>query len=110
MKTLKLIFILGELLFLFFINYYALHIKVSANQSGLDVLFWGGLFFSLGLIYILLTKLKPKLVDKSDKMLLIISLLFILIGVNFFLFDYFNIMVEYDRWVSKRMPVKPFWF
>ena len=44
MKIIKLIVILGQLLFLFFINYYAFHLKNGDNQTSLDVLFYGTLF------------------------------------------------------------------
>jgi hypothetical protein len=106
MKIIKLIVILGQLLFLFFINYYAFHLKNGDNQTSLDVLFCGTLF----LILALSTLFAFKLISKSDKLTLIIFSLFILISLNFFLFDYFNIMVEYDRWIKKGIPEKPFWF
>jgi hypothetical protein len=110
MKIIKIIFIVGQLLLLFFINYYAFHLKYSSNQTGLDVLFCGTIFLIFALVVLLATRLRLKLIDKSDKLILIIFTLFILISLNFFLFDYFNIMVEYDRWLGKGMPAKPFWF
>jgi hypothetical protein len=110
MKIFKIIFIVGQLLLLFFINYYAFHLKYSANQTRLDVLFCGTIFFMLAFVVLITTRLRLKLIDKSDKLILIIFSLFILISLNFFLFDYFNIMIEYDRWLVKGMPKKPFWF
>jgi hypothetical protein len=105
-KVLKIIVIVAQLLLLLYINYYAFHSKYSANQTGLDVLFCGVIF----LICALIVFIAIKLIDKSDKLIRIIFFLFCLIGLNFFLFDYFNIMVEYDRWLKKGMPPKPFWF
>ena len=110
MKIIKIIFIVGQLLLLFFMNYYAFYLKNSANQTSLDILFCGKIFLFLALVVLITTRLKLKLIDKSDKLILIIFSLFFLISLNFFLFDYFNIMVEYDRWIGKGMPEKPFSF
>ena len=110
MKIIKILVIVGQLLLLFSINYYAFHLKHSANQTSIDVLFCGTIFLIFALVVLLATRLKLKLLKKTDKLILLIFSLFILISLNFFLFDYFNIMVEYDRWLKKGMPEKPFWF
>jgi hypothetical protein len=110
MKIIKILVIVGQLLLLFSINYYAFHLKNSANQTSIDVLFCGTIFLIFALVVLLATRLKLKLLKKTDKLILLIFSLFILISLNFFLFDYFNIMVEYDRWLKKGMPEKPFWF
>ena len=110
MKIIKILVIVGQLLLLFIINYYAFHLKHSANQTSLDVLLFGTIFLVLALVVLLATGLNLKLIKLSDKLILLIFSLFILISINFFIFDYFNIMVEYDRWIKKGMPEKPFWF
>ena len=110
MKKIKILVIAGQILLLLFINYYAFHVKRGANQTSLDVLLCGRVFSILALIVLIASRLKLKFIHKSDKLVLIIFSLFILISLNFFLFDYFNIMVEYDRWLGKGMPGKPFWF
>ena len=110
MNIIKILVIVGQLVLLFVINYYAIHLKHSANQTSLDVLFCGTIFLIFAFIVLIATRLKMKLIKLSDKLILLIFSLFILISINFFIFDYFNIMVEYDRWLKKGMPEKPFWF
>ena len=106
----KLLFILGQLLMLFFINNYAFHVKGGDNQTSLNVLFCGVMFAILAIIERMITQFIFKSKGLSNKLNLIIFILFILLSLNFFLLDYFNVMVEYDRWIGKGMPEKPFWF
>jgi hypothetical protein len=107
MALIKKIGILAQLGLLILINYYALHVKNGDNQTSLDVMFCGTFFTSLSLLLLVVSKLIWTEIDKLSW--IFISLLCI-IGINFFLFDFFNIMVEYDRWLDKGMPGKPFWF
>ena len=109
-KIFKLLFILGQLLMLFFINNYAFHVKGGDNQTSLPVLLCGILFACFAISVRLITKFFLKSTGSSNKLNLIIFILFILLSLNFFLLDYFNVMVEYDRWIEKGMPAKPFWF
>ncbi len=110
MKSIKIIFIVGQVFFLVLLNFHALHSKYSANQTGLDVLFFGMAFLAFGLSILIITKFIPKLIGTTDKLILIIFALSIITSLNFYLYDYFNIMVEYERWLNKGMPLKPFWF
>jgi hypothetical protein len=43
--------------------------------------------------------------DKRTKAIIIIA---IITSVNLYAFDYFNIMVEYERWLDRGLPLKPF--
>jgi hypothetical protein len=106
----KQLFILGQVLLLFFINNYAFHVKGGDNQTSLPVLLCGILFACIAISVRLITQFVFKSTGSSNKLNLIIFILFILLSLNFFLLDYFNVMVEYDRWIEKGMPVKPFWF
>ena len=110
MKAIKIIFIAGQIFFLFYLNYYVLHLKFRSPQTGLDVLFCGVMFLLFGICVLVVPKLWPSVIGKRDKLILVIFALSTLISLNFFLFDYFNILVEYDRWLKKGMPEKPFWF
>ncbi|MBP6431496.1 MAG: hypothetical protein KA319_07005 [Ferruginibacter sp.] len=110
MKSIKIIFIVGQVFFLLLFNFHALHSKGGANQTSINMLFYGLTFLIFGLAILLITKFKPKLIGKMDNLVLVIFALSIITSLNFYLFDYFNIMVEYERWLKKGMPQKPFCF
>ena len=110
MRIVKVSFIICQLLFFIVFNIHSLHIKGSSNQTGLDVIFWGIVFLLFGFILLLISKFKSGIIGKLDRLNVLISLISILTGLNFILFDYFNIMIEYERWLAKGMPVKAFWF
>ena len=110
MKSIKIVFIVGQIFFLFLFNFNTLHLTNSANQTSFDILFFGKAFLAFGLSILIITKFIPKLIGKLDKLILIIFALSIITSLNFYLYDYFNIMVEYERWVKKGMPQKPIWF
>jgi hypothetical protein len=109
-KIFKLPFILGQVLLLFLLNNYTFHVKGGDNQTSLPVLLCGILFACIAISVLLITQFVLKSTGSSNKLNLIILILFILLSLNFFLLDYFNVMVEYDRWIEKGMPAKPFWF
>jgi hypothetical protein len=110
MKGIKITVIIGEVLFLFCLNYYVLHLKDSSPQTSLNVLFGGAVFLFFGLCVFVIMIVNRGSINKRDNLILVIVVLSILISFNFFLFDYFNFMVQYDRWIQKGLPAKPFWF
>jgi hypothetical protein len=110
MKKFKGIIITAQIVFLLLFNYHVLHTKHGDNQTGVDMKFWGAMFLIIAAVIFLGSKFQVGLKGKTDKSTLIITSIFILVSANFFLFDYFNIMVEYETWFGRGMPPKPFWF
>ena len=108
MKTIKVIIILGQILFLFLYNFYCYSNKT--NHTAEDFIFWANLSLLFGATLLFTTKLKPNLIGKTDKLIIIIFSLSLLTSINIYAFDYFNIMVEHSKWAGqRRFAEKPFW-
>lgn len=106
MKTIKII-IVAQVLLLLLYNFYCYMNKT--NHSAGDFIFWANSSFLFGSTLFLVSKLKPNIIGGSDKLIKLIFLISILIGVNIYVFDHLNVMVEYNTWTERQMPNKPFW-
>lgn len=107
MRVFKLMLIAGLILFLLLFNYHVLYTKGSANQTGLDVKSESVFFLVLAIVVFVLSKFRK---SPTSKLTWIIVSLLLFTSANFFLFDYFNLLVEYNTWFGRGMPAKPFWF
>lgn len=81
----------------------------AANHTGLDIRFWATLSFIFGTAILLTSMLKPNLIGKTDKLTIAIFIVAVLTSINVFAFDYFNVFVEYETWLKRGMPDKPFY-
>ncbi len=108
MKIFKIIIILGQILFLFLYNFYCYTNRT--NHTAVDFMLWAIISLLLGVLILLVSKFKPTIIRITDKLIIFILVLSILTSINIFLFDHFNVMVEYSKWTEERnMPSKPFW-
>ncbi len=107
MKLLKIIVITLLLLILIVYNYYSL-VYNKTNHTGFNTKYIFLFFITCGVGLVVLSRLMPMVIPRHDVCISTIMLLLMLIGINMYLFDYFNIMVNYDAWVKRGMPEKPF--
>jgi hypothetical protein len=106
-RNLKIFIIVGQLLVLSIFNFHCLN-STTTNHTGLDLSFWASLSFVFGTALLLTSKYKPNLIGKTDKLIVIIFIISILATLNILLFDHYNIFVEYESWMKRNMPQKPF--
>jgi hypothetical protein len=107
MKFIKILILLGQLIFLGLYNYYCY--RNPGNRTAEDFVLWGILSLIFGTSILLTSKLRPNLIGKTDKLIIVIFIISIFTSINIFVFDYFNVMVEYEEWFHRNGPEKPFW-
>lgn len=80
----------------------------TTNHTGLDLSFWVSISFIFGMTIFFVSKFTPNLVGKTDKLIITILFFSVLTSLNILIFDHYNIFVEYDIWIKRGMPNKPF--
>lgn len=70
-------------------------------KTSVSVKFWGLSFFVIGL-FIALWRRKD--LKKLKTGAIILTSLIIILGLNILLFDYLNIVVQYEDWIKRGMP------
>jgi hypothetical protein len=107
MKIIKIIALVFLLLLLTLYNLIGLIGRV--NHTGTDVKFWAFLSVIFGLILFFITNYFPGLIGRMDRLYKFIIIIAMLSGINILIYDYLNIMVEYEEWLHRGLPKKPFY-
>jgi hypothetical protein len=108
LKTIKIITLGFQITLLTLYNLFGL--VGSNNHTGIDVKLFGYLSILFGLILFSITKFLPTLIGNLDILSKLIILIAIVSGINILVFDHLNIMVEYEEWLHRGLPKKPFYF
>jgi hypothetical protein len=104
MKTVNVLILIIVVACLVLFNIFCL-ILSNSNHTGFDTYYLVYFFILLGIVSIISFVFSRK----KDKVFIIISvILFSLIGIgiiNVVLFEKFNIMLQYELWIQKGMPL-----
>ena len=106
-RTIRIIILAIQSILLFGYNLLCIG---GPNHTSINVIFWAYLSFLLGTLFFILNKYLPDYFGNMDKISKAIIILSIIIGLNILLFDYFNIMLNYDDWLERGLPISPFSF
>jgi len=105
LKRLKILIIIIQILGLILYNF---HCFFATNHTGLNIKFWAAMSFIFGTGILSVSLIIPTLIGKTDKLIIIIFGISVLTSLNILVFDYLNIFVEYETWLKRGMPDKPF--
>ncbi len=106
-RNLKIATIAIQLLMFFLFNYHCLK-STTTNHTSLDLNFWAFLSFIFGTAILITSTYWPNLLGKIDALITIIFVISVLATLNILIFEHYNIFVEYETWLKRGMPEKPF--